>query len=100
MGALLHGAAVLSVVNGPRPDHHHHSSAITSMSTKPTRRRTASITRTTSANSFWASLAGYASELAPVAGPLLDAIGQAASAIDRAEHRNRCFDAAVEVAEE
>jgi len=34
---------------------------------------------------FWASLASYASELAQVSGPLLEAIAQTASAIDRAQ---------------
>jgi len=34
---------------------------------------------------FWASLASYASELAQVSGPLLEAIAQTAAAIDRAQ---------------
>ena len=70
------------------------------MSTKPTRRRTTAISRSTNSNSFWGTLAGYANELAPVAGPLLDAIGQTANAIDRAEQRGRCVKAAAEAAEE
>ncbi|MBM5801294.1 MAG: hypothetical protein FJ077_10790 [Cyanobacteria bacterium K_DeepCast_35m_m2_023] len=72
------------------------------MSTKPTSRRTMAISRSTntSRNSFWGTLAGYASELAPVAGPLLNAIGQTADAIDRAEQRNRCVEASEEAAEE
>jgi hypothetical protein len=35
-------------------------------------------------SSFWTSLASYCNELAPVAGPLLGAIGETASAVDRA----------------
>ena len=66
------------------------------MSTQPTRRRTTAISRSTTtgtnSNSFWGTLAGYANELAPVAGPLLDAIGQTANAIDRAEQRSRCLE--------
>jgi hypothetical protein len=34
--------------------------------------------------SFWTSLATYCQELAPVAGPLLGAVGDTASAVDRA----------------
>jgi len=34
--------------------------------------------------SFWTSLATYCQELAPVAGPLLCAVGDTASAVDRA----------------
>jgi len=34
--------------------------------------------------SFWTSLASYCNELAPVAGPLLGAIGETANAVDRA----------------
>lgn len=33
---------------------------------------------------FWTSLASYCQELAPVAGPLLAAVGDTASAVDRA----------------
>lgn len=33
---------------------------------------------------FWTSLASYCQELAPVAGPLLDAVGNTAEAVDRA----------------
>lgn len=53
------------------------------------------ITRSTSRNeeSIWGTIASYANELAPVAGPLLAAIGQTAEAIDRAEQRNRCLEA-------
>ena len=42
---------------------------------------------------FWTTIATYATELAPMAGPLLEAIGQTASAIDRADRRNRCLEA-------
>ena len=34
--------------------------------------------------SFWASLSSYCEELAPVAGPLLAAVGDTAGAIERA----------------
>lgn len=33
---------------------------------------------------FWNSLASYCQELAPVAGPLLSAVGDTATAVDRA----------------
>lgn len=42
---------------------------------------------------FWTTLATYATELAPVAGPLLEAIGFTAKAIDRADRRNRSLEA-------
>jgi len=42
---------------------------------------------------FWTSIATYTTELAPVAGPLLEAIGRTANAIDRAERWNRCLEA-------
>ena len=34
--------------------------------------------------SFWTSLSSYCQELAPVAGPLLAAVGDTADAVDRA----------------
>jgi hypothetical protein len=34
--------------------------------------------------SFWTALASYCQELAPVAGPLLTAVGDTADAVDRA----------------
>lgn len=34
---------------------------------------------------FWTTLATYCSELAPVTGPLLNALGETASAIERAD---------------
>jgi hypothetical protein len=46
-------------------------------------------------SSFWGSIAAYARELAPVAGPLLEAIGQTAGAIERVEQSNRCLEAAL-----
>ena len=42
----------------------------------------------------------YSSELAHVAGPLLEAIGQTANAIERAERQNRALEAASEEWEE
>ena len=72
------------------------------MSNKPRRRRP----RNTPApapiypeSGFWGTIATYASELAPVAGPLLDAIGQTATAIDRAERRNRSLEAEIRLLE-
>ena len=72
------------------------------MTNKPKRRRT----RNTPApapvyteSGFWGTIATYASELAPVAGPLLDAIGQTAMAIDRAERRNRSLEAGLRLLE-
>jgi hypothetical protein len=62
------------------------------MTNKTTRLKTAAITRAVSKNSFWRTVANYANELAPVAGALLDAIGQTAIAVDRAQHRNQCLD--------
>jgi hypothetical protein len=35
-------------------------------------------------SSFWTALASYCQELAPVAGPLLSAVGDTAEAVDRA----------------
>ena len=35
-------------------------------------------------SNFWTSLATYCQELAPVAGPLLSAVGDTAEAVDRA----------------
>lgn len=37
-----------------------------------------------SSPTFWTALASYCQELAPVAGPLLSAVGDTASAVDRA----------------
>jgi hypothetical protein len=65
------------------------------MSNKP-KRRSRSAYRATSSDSFWSTIASYANELAPVAGPLLDAIGQTADAIDRAERQSRSLEAAWE----
>lgn len=42
---------------------------------------------------FWTTIATFATELAPMAGPLLEAIGNTAQAIDRADRRNRCLEA-------
>jgi len=39
--------------------------------------------------SFWTTLSAYASELAPVAGPLLTAVSETASAIDRAGNQSQ-----------
>jgi hypothetical protein len=69
------------------------------MTNKPTRLKTAAITRAASKNSFWGTVANYANELAPIAGALLDAIGQTASAIERADHRSRCLEPAGEEGE-
>ena len=75
-------------------DHHQATDTMTSRSRRGGSGRR-SITRSTAGaeGSIWGTFASYANELAPVAGPLLAAIGQAAEAIDRAEQRNRCIDA-------
>ena len=39
--------------------------------------------------SFWTSLASYCQELAPVAGPLLDAVGNTAEAVERAGRQTK-----------
>ena len=41
---------------------------------------------------FWTTLATYATELAPVAAPLLEAIGLTAKAIERADRKNRSLE--------
>jgi hypothetical protein len=69
------------------------------MSNKPTRRNR-SAGHASSSDSFWSTIASYANELAPVAGPLLDAIGQTADAIDRADRQSRSLEAAWEEVEE
>lgn len=38
---------------------------------------------------FWATIATFCRELAPISGQLLDCIGQTAAAIDRAEQGTR-----------
>lgn len=44
-----------------------------------------------SSPNFWTSLASYCQELAPVAGPLLSAVGETASAVDRAGRSTRAL---------
>ena len=66
------------------------------MTNKPTRRRSAPVARVAAANGIWSTIATYAKELAPVAGPLLEAISQTAMAVERAEHSNRCLVAELE----
>ncbi len=71
------------------------------MSNKPKRRSLSALATThSSSESLWSTIASYASELAPVAGPLLDAIGQTANAIDRAERQSKSLDAVWEELEE
>jgi len=43
-------------------------------------------------NDFWPTLARYASELALVAGPLLEAVAQTAHAMDRAQQGGPVID--------
>jgi hypothetical protein len=43
--------------------------------------------------SLWSTLATYATELAPIAGPLLESIAHTATAIERADRRCRVIDA-------
>ena len=61
------------------------------MTNKPTRRLSAEVARATTERGIWSTVATYAKELAPVAGPLLEAIGHTALAVERAEHSNRCL---------
>jgi hypothetical protein len=71
------------------------------MSNKPKRRnRSALATTHSSSGTFWSTIACYANELAPVAGLLLDAIGQTAHAIERAERQSRSLEAAWEELED
>lgn len=65
------------------------------MTSKPKRSTTPAVSLTTEGG-FWTALASYATELAPVAGPLLEAIGHTAKAIGRADHRNRYLEAALD----
>jgi len=58
------------------------------------KRRTSSTISAPAQDSFWSTVAAYSSELAHVAGPLLEAIGQTASAIERAERQTRALNAA------
>jgi hypothetical protein len=70
------------------------------MSNKPKRRsRSALATTRSSSGTFWGTIASYATEIAPVAGPLLDAIGQTANAIDRAELQSKSLEASWEEVE-
>ena len=70
------------------------------MTNKPTRRLSAEVARATTERGIWSAIAAYSSELAHVAGPLLEAIGQTANAIERAERQNRALEAASEEWEE
>ena len=70
------------------------------MTNKPTRRLSSQVARATTKRGIWSAIAAYSSELAHVAGPLLDAIGQTANAIERAERQNRALEAAWEEWEE
>ena len=63
------------------------------MSHKP-KRRTSSTISASAQDNFWSTIAAYSSELAHVAGPLLEAIGQTANAIERAERQTRALEAA------
>jgi hypothetical protein len=45
----------------------------------------------TSSSSFWATLASYCQELAPVAGPLLGAVGDTAEAVERAGRQTKAL---------
>ena len=65
------------------------------MSDKP-KRRTSSTISASAQDNFWRTIAAYSSELAHVAGPLLEAISQTANAIERAERQTRALEAAWE----
>jgi hypothetical protein len=68
--------------------------------THKTKRRTSSTISASAQDNFWRTIAAYSSELAQVAGPLLEAISQTASAIERAERQTRALEAAWEELEE
>ncbi len=65
------------------------------MTNKPTRRRSTAFIQASTESGIWSTIATYAYELAPVAGPLIEAMGKSASAIDRAMKRNHCVEATV-----
>jgi hypothetical protein len=65
------------------------------MTNKSTRRRSTAFIRASTESGIWSIIATYAYELARVAGPLIEAMGKSASAIDRALKRNHCEEAAV-----
>ena len=69
------------------------------MSHKP-KHRTSSTISASVQDTFWSTVAAYCSELAHVAGPLLEAISQTAKAIERAERPTRALEAAWEELEE
>ena len=75
------------------------STDVISMSHK-TKRRTSSTISAFAQDNFWSTIAAYSSELAHVAGPLLEAIGHTAKAIERAERPTRALEAAWEELEE
>jgi hypothetical protein len=66
------------------------------MTNKPSRQRASAVARATTESGIWSTIAIYAIELAPVVGPLLEAIGKTTMAVDRAENRNRCLAAELE----
>ena len=68
--------------------------------THKTKRRRSSATPVAAQDNFWSTIAAYSSELAQVAGPLLEAISQTANAIERAECQSRALEAAWEELEE
>lgn len=49
--------------------------------------------------SFWSSLATYCQELAPVAGPLLGAVGETANAVERANRQTKALRSATRTLE-
>ena len=61
-----------------------------------TKGRNSSTISASAQDNFWGTVAAYSSELAHVAGPLLEAISQTANAIERAERQNRALEAAWE----
>jgi hypothetical protein len=68
--------------------------------THKTKRRSSSTISASAQDNFWSTVAAYSSELAHVAGPLLEAISQTANAIERAERQTRALEAAWEELEE
>lgn len=64
------------------------------------KRQSATVTRLHAEGLIWSTLGAYAKALAPVTGPLLEAIGEVADAIDRAGRQSRPFEPRWEQLEE
>ena len=65
------------------------------MTNTPKRRKVTAIQHQSS-RGFWSTVSAYATELAPVAGPLLEYIGHTANAIDSVQRQTRFLEAQYE----